>query len=176
MGRQFENIIEEVDFTDVKQQYVEDVDSLVTLFTREKVGHVINNVSSPDDYYITKSEWSKTTGGETERFYNYHIFIIKSSQSNFIPIIFLPIGFYFSPNEIENGFWSKKITKSIVILPQRPSEDGEMIDTAYYDTTDIAAYFIEKSYEVESSSVTVPAGHGPSLDATKDTTFTEKMF
>ena len=44
-GEQFENIIEEIDFTDVKQQYVEDVDSLVTLFTREKVGHVISNVS-----------------------------------------------------------------------------------------------------------------------------------
>ena len=49
-----------------------------------------------------------------------------------------------------------------------------MIDTAYYDTTDIAIYFIEKSYEVESSSVTVPAGHRPSLDVpAKDTTFTE---
>ena len=46
-----------------------------------------------------------------------------------------------------------------------------MIDTAYYDTTDIAIYFIEKSYEVESSSVTVPAGHRPSLDVpAKDTT------
>ena len=73
-GEQYENIIEEVDFMDVKQQFVEDVDSLVTLFTREKVGHVISNVSNPDDYYITKSEWSKTAGGETERFYNYHIF------------------------------------------------------------------------------------------------------
>ena len=49
-----------------------------------------------------------------------------------------------------------------------------MIDTAYFDTTDIAIYFIEKSYEVESSSVTVPAGHRPDLDApAKDTTFTE---
>ena len=49
-----------------------------------------------------------------------------------------------------------------------------MIDTAYYDTTDIAIYFIEKSYEVESASVTVPAGHRPSLDVpAKDTTFTE---
>ena len=31
------------------------------------------------------------------------------------------------------------------------------MDTAYYDTTDIAVYFIEKSYDVERDSVTVPA-------------------
>ena len=49
-----------------------------------------------------------------------------------------------------------------------------MIDTAYFDTTDIAIYFIEKSYKVESSSVTVPAGYRPNLDIpAKDTTFTE---
>ena len=176
-GEQFESIIEEVDFTDVKQQYVEDVDSLVTLFTREKVGHVVNNVSSPDDYYITKSEWSKTTGGETERFYNYHIFHNPNHLNQIsYPSYFLPVGFYFSPNEIENGFWSKKNLESQVLYYTSNGllRDGEMIDTAYYDTTDIAIYLIEKSYEVESSSVTVPAGHRSSFDVpAKDTTFTE---
>ena len=176
-GEQFENIIEEIDFTDVKQQYVEDVDSLVTLFTREKVGHVISNVSSPDDYYVTKSEWSKTTGGETERFYNYHIFHNPKHLNQIsYPSYFLPIGFYFSPNEIENGFWSKPNLESEVLYYTSDGylRDGEMIDTAYFDTTDIAIYFIEKSYEVESSSVTVPAGHRPDFDApAKDTTFTE---
>ena len=47
-----------------------------------------------------------------------------------------------------------------------------MVDTSYFDTTDIAIYFIEKSYEVESSSVTVPAGYRPSLAVpAQDTTF-----
>jgi len=35
--------------------------------------------------------------------------------------------------------------------------DGEEVDTAYYDTTDIAIYFIEKNFDVELSQVTVPA-------------------
>ena len=174
-GEQFENIIEEVEFTDVKQKYVEDVDSLVTLFTREKVGHVINNVSSPDEYFITKSEWSKETGGETERFYNYHIFHNPDHLNQVsYPSYFLPIGFYFSPNEIENGFWSKKNLESNVLYYTSNGylRDGEMVDTSYFDTTDIAIYFIEKSYEVESSSVTVPAGYRPSLAVpAQDTTF-----
>ncbi len=176
-GTQYENIIESVDFTDIKQQYVEDVDSLVTLFTREKVGHVIDNVTDPDEYYITKSEWSKTAGGETERFYNYHIFH-NTEHLNQVsyPSYFLPLGFYFSPNEIENGFWHKRNLESQVLYYTSDNflRDGEMVDTAYYDTTDIAVYFIEKSYEVESSSVTVPAGYRSSFAVpAKDTTFAD---
>ena len=176
-GTQYENIIESVDFIDIKQQYVEDVDSLVTLFTREKVGHVIDDVTSPDDYYITKSEWSKTAGGETERFYNYHIFH-NSNHLNQVsyPSYFLPLGFYFSPNEIENGFWHKRNLESQVLYYTSNNylRDGEMVDTAYYDTTDIAVYFVEKSYKVESSSVTVPAGHRVDFTVpAKDTTFND---
>ena len=74
-GNVFNDVIEQEDFFDLKQQYVDDVDSLVTLFTRRKVGHVSNAPTlDPDDYYITKSEWTKTSGGVTEQFYNYHIF------------------------------------------------------------------------------------------------------
>ena len=42
--------------------------------------------------------------------------------------------------------------------------DGEHIDTAYYDTTQISVYYIEKSYKVETASVTVPAGNRESMD------------
>ena len=71
-GTVYTDVIEEIDFYDLKQQFVNDVDSLVTLFTREEVGHINNPGASlsPDDYYITKSEWTKTAGGQTERFYN----------------------------------------------------------------------------------------------------------
>ena len=49
-----------------------------------------------------------------------------------------------------------------------------MVDTAYYDTTEIAVYFIEKAYRVDSESVTVPAGNRPSLDQpASDTTFAD---
>ena len=74
-GNIYTDVIEEVEFYDLKQQYVDDVDSLVTLYTRRKVGHVQNASSlNPDDYYITKSEWTRTSGGSVEQFYNYHIF------------------------------------------------------------------------------------------------------
>lgn len=176
-GTVYTDMIEEVDFFDLKQQYVDDVDSLVTLFTRERVGHMSNigSTVTPDDYYITKSEWTKTAGGQTERFYNYHIFHEPEHLNQITyPSYFLPIGFYFSPNEIEDGFWHKQNLESEVLYYTYNGQlrDGEAIDTAYFDTTEVAVYFIEKSYRVNDASVTVPAGPRPSLsEAATDTTF-----
>lgn len=179
-GTIYENIIEEVEVVDLQRQFVDDIDSLVTLYTRKEVGHIINDdqMLKADDYYITKSDWSKTSGGQTERFYNYHIFH-KPKHLNQVsyPSYFLPMGFYFSPNEIENGFWSKKKLESEVLFYTYGGQlrSGEAIDTSYYDTTEVAIYFIEKSYRVEAdSNVVVPAGHRPNMSVpAKDTTFTD---
>ena len=167
-GNVFNDVIEQEDFFDLKQQYVDDVDSLVTLFTRRKVGHVSNAPTlDPDDYYITKSEWTKTSGGVTEQFYNYHIFHNPDHLNQIVyPSYFLPVGFYYSPNEIDDGFWHKKNLESEVLYYTSNGllRDGEQIDTAYFDTTAISVYYVEKSYTVESSSVTVPAGGRESLN------------
>ena len=178
-GNTYLDIIEEIDFYDLKQQFADDVDSLVTLFTREEVGHVSGAGASlsPDDYYITKSEWFRTAGGQTERYYNYHIFHEPGHLNQIVyPSYFLPVGFYFSPNDIEDGFWHKRNLESEVLYYTSNGylRDGEMVDTAYYDTTEIAVYFIEKSYRVESTSVVVPAGHRSSMDQpAPDTTFSD---
>ena len=178
-GTTYLDIIEEIDFYDLKQQFADDVDSLVTLFTREEVGHVSGAGASlsPDDYYITKSEWFRTAGGQTERYYNYHIFHEPGHLNQIVyPSYFLPVGFYFSPNDIEDGFWHKRNLESEVLYYTSNGylRDGEMVDTAYYDTTEIAVYFIEKSYRVESTSVVVPAGHRSSMDQpAPDTTFSD---
>jgi len=178
-GEVYNDIIEEITFYDSKQQYVNDVDSLVTLYTREKVGHVDAPGASlsPDDYYITKSEWSRSVGTQTERFYNYHIFHEPSHLNQVkYPAYFMPSGFYFTPAAIEDGFWHKNNLESEVLYYTSNGylRDGEMVDTAYYDTTDIAIYYIQKSYRVESTSVVVPAGHRPdSSQSAVDTTFTD---
>ena len=178
-GEVYTNIIEETDYFDIKQELVDDIDSLVTLFTREEIGHINNDGSSldPDDYYITKSQWTKSAGGQVERFYNYHIFHQPDhlNQVNY-PSYFLPVGFYFGPNEIDDGFWKKKNLETEVLYYTSNGylRDGEMVDTAYYDTTDIAVYFIEKSYRVVSDDVRVPAGNRPDMtQPAKDTTFTD---
>ena len=159
-GNIYSNIIESVDFTDVKYKDVGNIDSLVTLFTRKKVGHILDNEKEPEDYYITKSEWLSSNLGVEERKYNYHIFYESEHLNQVVyPSYFLPEGFYFTPNEIEDGFWQESQLKSEILYYTYNGllRDGEQIDTSYYDTTSVAVYFIEKSYSVNSSEVTVPA-------------------
>jgi len=159
-GNVYNNIIEEVEFVDYKQQYANNVDSIVTLYTHEKVGHIKTQNQTPEDYYITKSEWTTTANGGEDRHYNYHIFFEKNHINQMIyPSYFLPVGFYFRPSEIDDGFWHKTQIESEVLYYTSNGliRDGEQVDTAYYDTTDIAVYYIEKSYNVERSQATVPA-------------------
>ena len=159
-GNTYNNIIESVDFTDVKYKDVGNIDSLVTLFTRKKVGHILENNKEPEDYYITKSEWVSSNLGIEERKYNYHIFYESDHLNQVVyPSYFLPEGFYFTPNEIEDGFWQESQLKSEILYYTYNGllRDGERVDTSYYDTTSVAVYFIEKSYSVNNAEVTVPA-------------------
>ena len=159
-GIEYTNLIETIDFNDLKQQYKEDVDSLITLFTKEKIGHITSDNIIADDYYITKSNWSKTSGSKTDYFYNYHIFHEPNHLNQVdYPSYFLPLGFYYNPKDINDGFWHGNRMESEVLYYTSSGQlrDGEQVDTAYYDTTGIGVYYMEKSYQVESSTVTVPA-------------------
>ena len=177
-GNSYTDIIEEIDFYDVKTKFENDRDSLVTLFTREKVGHILGANLSPDDYHITKSEWlQKDEQGRDERVYNYQIFHQPNHLNQVVfPSYFLPVGFYVGEDDIADGFWHKKQLESEVLYYASNGllREGEAVDTAYYDTTEIAVYFIEKSYRVESASVTVPAGHRQDDNSQAvDTTFND---
>ena len=161
-GNVYTDIIEEVAFFDYQQEYVNDIDSIVTLYTRERIGHINDNTYSPEDYYITKSEWTTSIDGLDERNYNYQIFYENNHVNQVIyPSYFLPPprGFYFSPREIQDGFWHEKQLESEVLYYTSNGviRDGEQVDTAYYDTTSIAIYYIQKSYNVQRSQTTVPA-------------------
>ena len=158
-GNVYKNIIEEVDFVDYQEKYINDVDSIVTLYTREPVGHVVEDSRSPQEYFITKSEWDQSSINN-QRGYNYHIFFINTHVNQLVyPSYFLPEGFYYRPDKIDDGFWHKNRLENEVIYFTSGGilRDGEQVDTAYYDTTEVAVYFIEKSYTVKGSSVTVPA-------------------
>ncbi len=170
-GNEYTNLIESIVQAEQKNQIVDNIESYVKIFTREQIGHVNSSGTSldADDYYITKSEWTKTTGVGTNRFYNYHIFHEPGHLNQIqYPSYFLPPSssndFDYdsnnNPDDESDGFWHKNNLESSILYYTANGllRDGEMVDTAYYDTTDIAVYFIEKSYRVESSSVIVPAG------------------
>ena len=161
-GNTFEDIIETVSFIDIKRKDIGDVDSLVTLFTNDVVGYIDNSNQEPKDFYVTKTEFiSNRTGDDGQRLdYDYQIFSKdKHINQHIYKSYFLPLGFYWSEYQVDQGFWHKKYLEKDIYLYSYNGlfRDGEHVDTAYYDTTDIAIYLVEKSFQVEKSEVTVPA-------------------
>ena len=161
-GNIYNDIIETVSFVDTKRKEIGDVDSLVTLYTHDVVGYINSDDQSPSDYYVTKTESiSNRTGDDGLRTdYDYQIF---SKGKNINQLVyknyFLPLGFYWSEFQVNQGFWHKNYLEEEIYLYSYNGliRDGEHVDTAYYDTTDIAIYLIEKTFDVERSEVTVPA-------------------
>tara|TARA_B100000575_G_scaffold279586_1_gene268118 strand:+ start:70 stop:2295 length:2226 start_codon:yes stop_codon:yes gene_type:complete len=161
-GNTYEDIIETVSFVDIKRKEIGDVDSLVTLYTNDVVGYIDDASQEPENFYVTKTEFiSNRTGDDGQRLdYDYQIFSKdKHINQHIYKSYFLPLGFYWSEYQVDQGFWHKKYLEKDIYLYSYNGlfRDGEHIDTAYYDTTEIAIYLVEKSFQVEKSEVTVPA-------------------
>jgi hypothetical protein len=161
-GNVYQNIIETVSFVDTKRKEVGDIDSLVTLYTNDVVGYIDDSSQQPGDFYVTKTEFlSNRIGDDGLRVdYDYQIFS-KDQHINqhLYKSYFLPLGFYWSESQVNQGFWHKtQLEKDIYLYSYNGLfRDGEHVDTAYYDTTEIAVYLMEKSFEVEKAEITVPA-------------------
>jgi len=158
-GNVYNDIIETVSFVDTKRKEIGDIDSLVTLYTHDVVGYIDNDTQSPGDYYVTKTEFISNRYADclslgTRDNYDYQIFSQKEHVNQLVyKTYFLPPGF-------SDDFWYKNYLENEIFLYTYNGliRDGEHLDTAYYDTTDIAVYFIEKSFDiVRSDEVTVPA-------------------
>jgi len=163
-GQVFTDLIEESSFTDVKQSQVDDIDSLVTLYTREVVAHIPNGVN-PQDYYVAKSEWVREDAGTGEeiRGYRYHLYREDGDIYQLIyPSYFLPPGFYYSAGQINRGFWYKSDLEEDILFYTHNGQlrDGELVEVSYSDTTEIAIYNVDKSFKVDSysSGITIAAG------------------
>ena len=166
-GNVYNDIIETVSFVDTKRKEIGDIDSLVTLYTHDVVGYIDNDAQSPSDYYVTKTEFISNRYADcfnlgTRANYDYQIFSQKEHVNQLVyKNYFLPPGF-------SDDFWYKNYLENEIFLYTYNGliRDGEHLDTAYYDTTNIAVYFIEKSFDiVRSDEVTVPAARvNPYLD------------
>ena len=135
----YEDIIETVSFVDVKRKEVGDIDSLVTLYTNDVVGVINSPAQTPDDFYVTKTEFiSNRIGDDGLRVdYDYQIFSKDNHVNQHIyKSYFLPLGFYWSEYQVDQGFWQKnQLEKDIFMYTYNGLlRDGEHVDTAYYDS------------------------------------------
>ncbi|MBC8174232.1 MAG: hypothetical protein H8E82_01050, partial [Candidatus Marinimicrobia bacterium] len=160
-GIVYRNLIEEIEFVDPESTAVTDVDSIVTLYTNRIIEH-IEESGDIGDYFITKTEWKylDSATGDSIREYDYLMF----KQDEYIyqlihPSYFEPYGYYWTPGEIEDGFWYEKNAVEDILYYTYGNliRDGERVVTDTTVETPIATYYIEESYAVDVDNVTVPA-------------------
>ena len=168
-GNVFKDIIETISFVDVKRKEIGNIDSLVTLYTNDIVGYIDDDNKVPEDFYVTKTEFlSNRIGDDGQRVdYDYQIFSKdKHINQHLYKSYFLPLGFYWSESQVSQGFWHKKqLEKDIYLYSYNGLfRDGEHVDTAYYDTTEIAIYLVDKSFKVEKAEIVVPAAKVKAID------------
>ena len=171
-GIKYYDIIRETDRSDSKTVWVDNVDSLVTQYNN-KIIETVGEEGSGTDYYITKTEWieSDPSFGDL-RYYDYHIFKVAENIYKLVhPSYFKPYGYHgftydrisqsvsFSTQGYDDGFWYTPNAMDEVLYYTSSGlfRDGEIVNEEYYDTTSVGIYFVSKSQQVFSDSVTVPA-------------------
>ncbi|NQV36801.1 MAG: hypothetical protein HQ509_02210, partial [Candidatus Marinimicrobia bacterium] len=147
-GTTHQNIIEFATINDVQNRTVDNLDSLVTLFTNQVIEHLPTH--NGGDYFITKTEWTNYGG---ERFYDYLLF----KEDNHVFKLTHPT--YFTPDGFTSDFWSSNeiVDEVMFYTVNGRLRDGEVIEEEYFDSTSVAIYKIEKSFIVESDTITMPA-------------------
>ncbi|NOZ75961.1 MAG: hypothetical protein GXO90_11430 [FCB group bacterium] len=172
-GIVYHDILKEVPGTETVSRPVNDVDTLITLYTNRVIEH-LDEVVNVSDYFITKTEWSGTdasSGGSTYRDYDYLLFkqddnIYKLTH----PSYFKPPGFAgfnfltwftgnWSSDDFEEGFWFEKhpVEEILYYTPNGLLRDGERVETDTTVVTPVAIYQIRNSFAVDADEVTVPA-------------------
>ena len=167
-GEEYYKVIVENEYSDWVQTNIDDVDYIETIWTNNIIDQTYTNGSS--EYYVTKTEWYDEGNN---RQYDYHLF----KQDEFVvsklehPSYFLPDGAFagFGHGAWEegtydpfvDGFWFEEFAIDVPLYFTYSGQfrDGEIVQSDTTIVTPIAIYNIEKSYKVESDTVTVPLSY-----------------
>ncbi|MFQ6614175.1 MAG: hypothetical protein ACE5D1_04955 [Fidelibacterota bacterium] len=170
-GTVYHDILKEVPGTETVSRTVNDVDTLITLYTNRVIEH-LDEVVNVSDYFITKTEWSGVDPVlGAYRDYDYLLFKQDDNIYQLVhPSYFKPPGFagfnfssWFNGNwsseNFEEGFWFEKhpVEEILYYTPNGLLRDGERVVTDTTVVTPVAIYNIRNSFAVDADEVTVPA-------------------
>jgi len=160
-GETFTDIIQEIEYSDSKTRLVNDVDSLVVLTTNQIID-TANQQYASGSHYVTKTEFGylDQANNVDVREYDYHIYKEEGNIYELVhPSYFYPEGYYFAPDERDDGFWFEDFAVDQVqfYTPGGLFRDGERVETDTTVTTGIAVYNVHRLISVDADSVVVPA-------------------
>ncbi len=147
-GMVHNDIIVAVPIIDIQNRSIHNIDSTVTLYTNKIIEYDPRSTSS--NYDVAKTEWIDNFNNR-----NYDYLLFKTDDN----VYQLTHPTYFVPEGFDNEFWATNelVDEILFYTVNGKIRDGEVVEESYYDTTALAIYKIEKSFTVESDTVTEPA-------------------
>ncbi|RMF09308.1 MAG: hypothetical protein D6762_04060 [Candidatus Neomarinimicrobiota bacterium] len=171
-GVLYHNILAAVQDSETVSRPVDDVDTLITLYTNRVIEHLDQPVNV-SDYFITKTEWEGIDPATGASFRDYDYLLFKQDDNLYQlvhPSYFKPPGFQgFDFSSWDNGNWSSEdfaagfwfenhpVEEVLYYTPNGMLRDGERVETDTTVHTPVATYLIHRSFAVDADEVTVPA-------------------
>ena len=190
-GIVYRDLIKEITITDTVTREIEDIDSVITLYTNKIITVTDEEFTTSNSYNIAKAEWNgidPSTSADI-REYDYHFFRQGESAGHIYQLIhpsyFKHYGYHDNIDDIINGsplaftneenkFWYETFARGDILFYSVGNNlrDGELVETDTTMVTQFGDYHIEESYAVNTDTISIAGTTYPCFRVTRKMTMT----
>ena len=187
----YSDLIKEITITDTVTREMEDIDSVITLYTNKIITVTDEEFTTSNSYNIAKAEWNgidPSTSADI-REYDYHFFRQGESAGHIYQLIhpsyFKHYGYHDNIDDIINGsplaftdeenkFWYETFAQGDILFYSVGNNlrDGELVETDTTMVTQFGDYHIEESYAVNTDTISIADTTYPCFRVTRIMTMT----
>ena len=189
-GIVYRDLIKEITITDTVTREIEDIDSVITLYTNKIITVTDEEFTTSNSYNIAKAEWNgidPSTSADI-REYDYHFFRQGELEGHIYqlthPSYFKHYGYHDNSDIIngsplaftdeENKFWYETFAQGDILFYSVGNNlrDGELVETDTTMVTQFGDYHIEESYTVNTDTISIAGTTYPCFQVTRIMTMT----
>jgi hypothetical protein len=190
-GIVYRDLIKEITITDTVTREIEDIDSVITLYTNKIITVTDEEFMTSNSYNIAKAEWNGIDPATSAdiREYDYHFFRQGESEGHIYQLIhpsyFKHYGYHDNIDDIINGsplaftdeenkFWYETFARGDILFYSVGNNlrDGELVETDTTMVTQFGDYHIEESYAVNTDTISIAGTTYPCFRVTRIMTMT----
>ena len=190
-GIVYRDLIKEITITDTVTREIEDIDSVITLYTNKIITVTDEEFMTSNSYNIAKAEWNGIDPATSAdiREYDYHFFRQGESEGHIYQLIhpsyFKHYGYHDNIDDIINGsplaftdeenkFWYETFARGDILFYSVGNNlrDGELVETDTTMVTQFGDYHIEESYAVDTDTISIADTTYPCFRVTRIMTMT----
>ena len=190
-GIVYRDLIKEITITDTVMREIEDIDSVITLYTNKIITATDEEFTISNSYNIAKAEWNGIDPATSAdiREYDYHFFRQGELEGHIYqlthPSYFKHYGYHDNIDDIINGsplaftdeenkFWYETFARGDILFYSVGNNlrDGELVETDTTMVTQFGDYHIEESYAVNTDTISIAGTTYPCFRVTRIMTMT----